>query len=94
MRGKYSPTVSAAYMADQEWWTNYTYANKHNREREYIQYDPEGYDSYGYDANDTDRQGNQEHEYYHDDNEEWGENYAYERALNEWTFDGTKPVRK
>lgn len=90
MRGKYSPTVSAAYMKDQEWWKNYSTGNRPNV---FEQYDPEGYDSYGYDVNDTDRAGNQEHEYYHNDNE-YGDNYAYEHASCEWGFDGTKPVKK
>ena len=98
MRGKYSPTVSAAYVKDREWWTNYAYSNKHNREREYVQYDPEGYDSYGYDENEVDRAGNQEHEYYHNDAMDTGLedtydfNFKYDDALGQWGFDGTKPV--
>lgn len=87
MRGKYSPTVSHAYMQDQEWWRRYS------REAEqWTQYDPEGYDSYGYDKDGVDRQGHHESAYYADD-DEWG-NRAFERALDEWAFDGTKPVRK
>lgn len=93
MRGKYSPTVTAAYMADQEWWEKYSNAENEFNDL-WNQYDPEGYDSYGYDKDGTDRAGNHEYEYYADDDEVWGENYAYERALSEWTFDGTKPVRK
>jgi hypothetical protein len=93
MRGKYSPTVTAAYMKDQEWWHRYS------REAEtWTQYDPEGYDSYGYDVNDKDRAGNFEHDYYANDvdGDEYtgGVNWAYERALDEWGFDGVKPVRK
>lgn len=96
MRGKYSPTVQAAYMKDQEWWTNYAVPKPPGY---WTQYDPEGYDSYGYDANDTDRAGNKEYDYYGNDyieNDGYGDgiNCAYEKALNEWTFDGTKPVRR
>ena len=97
MRGKYSPTVTAAYMADSLWWINYTYADKHNRERVYVQYDSEGFDSYGYDVNDKDRAGNWECSYYENNNPDYdGEDYnwAYEAALDEWGFDGVKPVRK
>jgi hypothetical protein len=80
-------------MKDQEWWHRYS------REAEaWTQYDPEGYDSYGYDANGLDRAGNYEHDYYGNDHDgdEYGDgvNCAYEKALSEWTFDGTKPVRR
>ena len=94
MRGKYSPTVSCAYMKDQSWWDKYAYAGKTSDE--FVQYDPEGYDSYGYNAEDMDRAGNYEHEYYSNDEGEgiWdGENWAYNRALDEWGFDGVKPVK-
>ena len=91
MRGKYSPTVSAAYMKDQDWWRKYTGENEYT----YHQYDPEGYDSYGYDKNDVDRAGNQECAYY--SNDAWAEdedyNIAYDTAYDEWVFDGVKPVR-
>lgn len=92
MRGKYSPTVTAAYMADQEWW------HKYSREaEEFTNYDPEGYDSYGYDVNDKDRAGNWECSYYENNNPDRdGEDYnwAYNAVLEEWRFDGVKPVRK
>jgi hypothetical protein len=94
MRGKYSPTVSRAYMADQKWWSKYAYAGK--ADDEYAQYDPEGYDSYGYDKNDVDRAGNYELEYYSNDSahpEHADYNIAYDTAYNEWDFDGVKPVR-
>jgi hypothetical protein len=95
MRGKYSPTVNAAYQKDQEWWTNYTYTGKHNRERECIQYDPEGYDAYGYNADELDRAGNPECAYYSDDCEYSlsSGNIAYDNASDSWGFDGTKPVQ-
>lgn len=87
MRGKYSPTVSAAYSRNQEWWTLYAATCT-----ERIHYDPDGYDEYGYDLNDLDRAGNYEYQYYcnHDD---YGNNFNYNDALNAWGFDGTKPVR-
>lgn len=92
MRGKYSPTVSYAYMTDQSWWDKYAASTGES----YPAYDPDGYDSYGYDKNDMDRAGNKEYEYYSNDEGEgiWdGENWAYNRALDEWSFDGTKPVK-
>jgi hypothetical protein len=92
MRGKYSPTISAAYTVDQEWW------HKYSRDaEEFTLYDPEGYDSYGYNEAGHDRAGHQEHEYYCDDIGEglWdGENFAYSNALDDWGFDGVKPVRR
>ncbi len=93
MRGKYSPTVSRAYQADQEWWRKYTFARQPGDN--WIQYDPEGYDSYGYDKDDVDRAGNQECAYY--SNDAWAEdedyNIAYDTAYESWGFDGVKPVR-
>ena len=94
MRGKYSPTVNRAYMQDQEWWNKYAYAGKSNDE--FVQYDPEGYDSYGYDKNDQDRAGNYEHEYYGNDcpHPAYADyNMAYDDADSAWGFDGVKPVR-
>lgn len=95
MRGKYSPTVSRAYQADQEWWHRYT----HDRQPgdNWIQYDPEGYDSYGYDKDDVDRAGNSEYEYYVNDSAHPGYadyNMKYDDAYEDWGFDGVKPVRK
>ena len=92
MRGKYSPTVSAAYMKDQDWWRKYTGENEYT----YNQYDPEGFDSYGYDKNDVDRAGNHEFDYVHNDgdyNRDEDYNNAYDQALDDWTFDGVKPVK-
>lgn len=94
MRGKYSPTVSAAYQTDQEWWRRYAYAGITGDE--FVQYDPDGYDSYGYDKNDRDRAGNAEYEYYANTgfSPDQDINHLYETALDEWTFDGVKPVPK
>ena len=87
MRGKYSPTVSAAYQKDQQWHRNYMAADG-------FLYDPEGYDSYGYNEDDVDRAGNQECAYYSDDNDSYlgSGNSAYDMAYDAWGFDGTKPV--
>ena len=85
-RGKYSPTVTIAYMKDQLWWCSYANGPK----GEYNQYDPEGYDSYGYNNNDIDRAGNHEFDYM--SNNEFGDNDAYSDALAAWGFDGVKPV--
>jgi hypothetical protein len=96
MRGKYSPTITAAYMADQEWWPKYSREAESWTQYEY-EYDPEGYDCYGYNKDDVDRAGNEEHVYYENNNPDAnGEDYnwAYEAALDAWGFDGTKPVRK
>jgi hypothetical protein len=94
MRGKYSPTVTAAYMADQEWWHRYS-----REAEEFTLYDPEGYDSYGYDVNGRDRAGWEEHVYYGNDADpdydpDGDYNTRYDRLLDDWTFDGTKPVRR
>lgn len=90
MRGKYSPTVSAAYQATQTWFKEYS--DFDNKPDAWSIYDPEGFDMYGYDENEVDRAGNQEHVYYESD--EFGENWFYNQALATWGFDGTKPVLK
>ena len=56
MRGKYSPTVTTAYMRNQEWHRNFVAPDG-------CVYDPEGFDSYGYDKNGYDRAGNHENDY-------------------------------
>jgi hypothetical protein len=87
-RGKYSPTVNAAYAADQEW---------HTRLAQNQQYDPDGYDSYGYDRNDVDRAGNNEFDYLSNDlgwESDDDINWAYNDAHAEWTFDGQRPVKR
>ena len=93
-RGKYSPTVNAAYMADQEWWTKYSGANLPSET--YVQFDPDGYDSYGYNSKGYDRAGNHENDYLHNDGD-WDRdedfNYAYDQACDDWHFDGVKPVK-
>jgi hypothetical protein len=97
-RGKYSPTVSAAYVRDRSWWTKYAHAGVTGDE--FVQYDPEGYDSYGYDRDDVDRAGNAELEYLRNDAQGSGLdagydfNFLYDDAIGHWGFDGVKPVRK
>jgi len=98
MRGKYSPTVSAAYMKDQNWFRKFCGLAPYG-DTIYSPFDPEGYDSYGYDKNDIDRAGNQEHEYYCNDaadsglDDNYDFNFSYDDAIGQWGFDGTKPVR-
>lgn len=103
MRGKYSPTVTDAYMRDQEWHQKLLAAHgsfdKDGKPCEYGSYDVDGYDSYGYDKNDVDRASNDENEYAMDDYDAddqviEGYNWLYEHALNEWKFDGVRPVRR
>lgn len=94
MRGKYSPTVNIAYMRNQSWWDNYSGRNDPARIG-WNQYDPQGFDSYGYDKDDIDRAGNHENDYAHnngshDRDEDY--NNAYDAAYGDWGFDGVKPV--
>lgn len=87
--GKYSPTVTVAYLRDQEW---------HSRlQTEMDWHDDEGYDSYGYHKETKqDRAGYTEGDYI-GDCEYVGDNcYArlYDTVDSEWTFDGTRPVKR
>jgi hypothetical protein len=52
--GKYSPTVTYSYKLNQQWFKEYAKS---------AQYDPEGYDSYGYNAFGLDRAKNYESDY-------------------------------
>ena len=87
--GKYSPTVSAAYAADQKWHDKLCAENE--------QYDDEGYDRYGYNwPEEKDRAGHTEWDYLSTfESEEDGYFYysLYDHIDNEWTFDGVRPVR-
>jgi len=84
--GKYSPTVDVAYRHDQEWFDKYSNC---------IQYDPEGYDEYGYDKDNKDRSGHYEYEYNVRCNccGQINEN-LYLNIKFDWGFDGVKPVRE
>lgn len=97
MRGKYSPTVTAAYMQDQNW--HYKLRLPMAGAPEVLELrDPDGYDSYGYDEHDVDRAGNHENDYACDDTDEHGDslgfNSAYDQALSDWGFDGVRPVKR
>ena len=88
MRGKYSPTVSSAYTQDQNW---------HRKYSGFDMYDPEGFDCYGYNQDEVDRAGNHESVYYSEDYQggyTGSGNWAYDQAIETWTFDGAKPVKK
>jgi hypothetical protein len=91
MRGKYSPTVSRAYMTDKHWWDKYS----GDTDAMWVPYDPEGYDSYGYNQNGVDRAGNDEFDYVQNDaphGSDWDYNHRYDDTANAWGFDGVKPV--
>lgn len=95
MRGKYSPTVTAAYRKDKKWFKKYS--DFDNQPDAWSIYDPEGFDMYGYDENEIDRAGNHECVYYTNDaplESDVEYNCKYEAALDAWGFDGTKPVQK
>lgn len=86
--GKYSPTVTAAYMKDQEWH------RKLQSEEDW--HDDEGYDSYGYHKEtELDRAGFSEWDYL--GSGEWiGEEYCHpllEDVYSEWGFDGVRPKK-
>lgn len=94
-RGKYSPTVNEAYAADQNWFKKFCNLAPHG-DQVYSPFDPEGFDSYGYNKDNEDRAGNDEYVYLSDDGPDFGEfdyNCAYDAACVEWGFDGVKPVR-
>ena len=87
--GKYSPTVTSAYMVDQEWH------RKLQTETDW--YDDEGYDSYGYHKDtEQDRAGYTEWDYL--DDCEYVNDNCYTRLLDavysDWGFDGTRPVKR
>lgn len=82
MRGKYSPTVNAAYRRAADWFNKYSQGQH---------YDPEGYDSYGYDQHCMDRAGNHEFDYALNDTDS-DYNSLYDDTLADWGFDGVKPA--
>lgn len=60
--GKYSPTVSTSYRKDQAWHEKNGggFGNGKNPDSDY---DDDGYDAYGYNADDRDRAGHHENDY-------------------------------
>lgn len=87
--GKYSPTVIAAYSADQDWH------DKLCKDGEWI--DVDGFDSYGYHFQTLkDRAGYSESDYL--ENGEWVDDAyqypLYDEVYYSWGFDGTRPVYK
>lgn len=103
MRGKYSPTVTAAYMRDQEWHAKLLASHgtfeADGTPSEYGRYDVDGFDSYGYNKHNIDRADNDENDYALDDYDAddqviEGHNWLYEQTLSEWKFDGVRPVRR
>jgi hypothetical protein len=96
MRGKYSPTVSSAYSHDQDWHRKFCNLAPYG-DVIYSPYDPEGFNSYGYDKDNIDRAGNHENNYAHNDGDyDRDEDYnnRYDIAYDEWGFDGTKPAKR
>lgn len=85
MFAKYSPTVYAAYKANQQWFKRYS--DYDSQPDNWFIYDPDGFDSYGYDENEIDRAGNHVDDYIVDED-------LYNTALNAWGFNGTHPVKK
>lgn len=85
MLGKYSPTVNEAYRIDQDWFEKYAGDEL---------FDPEGYDDYGYNKDGWDRAANKDY-FYSRACECCGQTVPlYNEISLEWTFDGTKPVKK
>ena len=95
-RGKYSPTVTAAYQAKLAWWRKYAYSTQRNLD-DFVEYDPEGFDSYGYNADGRDRAGYTENDYLHNDAADLGFDYDYNRTYDvvsdDWGFNGFKPIK-
>lgn len=81
--GKYSPTVVSAYRKNQKWFSEYSRGN---------QYDPDGYDMYGYNSQDRDRAGFHEDDYWLDSlSNDSGADLAFSVQVR-WGFEGIKPV--
>ncbi len=72
MQGKYSPTIVNTYRLDQNWHKDYAQG---------LMYDPEGYDSYGYNKEDMDRAGNKSYEYLYEEHKHEG---LYDYVLDQW----------
>lgn len=90
MRGKYSPTVTAAYAQNEHWHEEYCITVAESGEL--TQYDPDGFDLFGYNKYGVDRAGLFAFQYVPDDYRGQGSNIWYDDAESEWAFDGVKPV--
>lgn len=83
--GKYSPTVSTSYRKDQAWYEKNGggFGNGKNPDSDY---DDDGYDAYGYNADDRDRAGHHENDYAA--SSQWDGDSAYyplhEDVQSEW----------
>ena len=92
--GKYSPTVTSAYMKDQDWWEK----NGGSSDNNY--YDSDGYDQYGYNKDDKDRAGYAESDYLESgewfyDNDSDDDFYHYplvDAVYSDWGFQDGKPT--
>lgn len=84
--GKYSPTVSTSYSQDQTWYEKNGggYGNGKDPESDY---DDDGFDSYGYNADDRDRAGHQENDYL-------ASFQCYEDVQSEWSGRNILAMRK
>lgn len=87
--GKYSPTVSASYMRDQQWWERNGggYGNGKNPDSHD---DDDGFDSYGYSdgGQGVDRAGYTENDYAEGEWDEALEDFhhdLYDRVAGEWS---------
>jgi hypothetical protein len=84
MLGKYSPTVDFAYYKNQDWFEKYSNNNI---------YDPEGYDSYGYNKDGVDRAGNKELDYTQVCKCCGQTAPLYMDIVEQWSYDGIKPIK-
>jgi hypothetical protein len=98
MLGKYSPTIHAAYDANQNWYEYYAGVDEYGGEN---QYDPEGFDFYGYNKEGFDREGHHEDQYAFSGkicpccgNNSKDNETLYHNTSILWGFDGVKPVRR
>ncbi len=78
--GKYSPTVTNSYKIDQDWWERNGGGYGNGKYPE-LDYDDDGFDSYGYSDNEVDRAGLTEYEYLDSDD---GYYDIYDRVSDEW----------
>ena len=97
--GKYSPTISAAYLYKATWWEK-NGGGVTADGLDYNTYDKDGYDSYGYNSDGYDRAGYTEDDYIsdgkwvrYDDNNDDYVYELYEQMHSEWGYKDGKPHR-